>query len=300
MAEDLFRRALPNQPWEWLPAPEYARRHRVQLHWDGKSLGFHQRKKHTIVPINSCPASVPKLSESIPRLEDALACHVLPSRPQKWELATGTPPTDVFAIDEKQRVWVLEPDGWQRTEKTISHHFSDRVLTHKPGGFFQVSAKWAMEAFHKLLTQWDLRGDTLYDIYGGVGLFSVLLGDQFKNRVLVESNGDSAAHAERNLTSAKLPHQCIEADATAWMPDFLGKPGDAVLLDPPRAGLPPEIIQRLLNSNADAIVLIGCDGAAFCRDIRRLSQVWKIKNIAVIDLFPMTVHVECVGLLQKR
>jgi 23S rRNA (uracil1939-C5)-methyltransferase len=45
MAEDLFRRMLPNQPWEWLPAPEDALRHRIQLHWDGKSLGFHQRKK---------------------------------------------------------------------------------------------------------------------------------------------------------------------------------------------------------------------------------------------------------------
>jgi len=300
MVEDLFRRALPNQPWEWLPAPEDARRHRIQLHWDGKSLGFHQRKKHAIVPINSCPAAISRLSESIPRLEEALAFQVLPSRPQRWELAAGTPPIDVFAIDEKQRVWVLEPDGWQRTEKTISHHFSGCVLTHRPGGFFQVSAKWAMEAFHKLITQWDLRGDTLYDLYGGVGLFSALLGDKFNNFVLVESNSDSIAHAGQNLLRAKLQHQCIEADAAAWMPDFLGNPNDTVLLDPPRSGLPTEIIQRLMKSNAGSAVLIGCDGAAFCRDVQRLSQVWKIKNIVVIDLFPMTIHVECVGLLKRE
>jgi 23S rRNA (uracil1939-C5)-methyltransferase len=299
MTEDLFRRALPNQSWEWLPAPEYALRHRIQLHWNGEKLGFYQRKKHTIVPVNSCPAAVPGLSEAIPRLKEALACQVLPSRPQRWELATGTPPIDIFAIDEKQRIWTLEPDGWQRSEAPVTHHFSDHVLTHRPGSFFQVSSKWAVEAFHQLLTQWDIHGDTLYDLYGGVGLFSVILGDKFNDCILVESNGSAIAHARQNLTNAKLRHQCIEADAAVWMPEFLGGPNDAVLLDPPRTGLPPEIAQRLLKSNAGTIVLIGCDGAAFCRDIQRLSQTWKIKRIAAIDLFPMTSHVECVGLLQR-
>ncbi|MDR1840336.1 MAG: hypothetical protein LBQ86_00200 [Holophagales bacterium] len=300
MVEDLFHRMLPNQPWDWLSAPMSALRHRIQLHWDGKSLGFHQRKKHTLVPISSCPAAVPTISQSIPRFEEALASHVLPSRPQRWELAAGTPPTDVFAIDEKQRAWLLEPDGWQKTEKSVVHNFLDHRLTHKPGGFFQASAAWAMESFHSVLSGWNLHGDTLYDLYGGVGLFSAILGDRFKNCVLLESDGDSIFHATQNLTSAKLRHQCIQADVAEWMPDYLGEAGDVILLDPPRAGLDAQVVQKLLNSKASALILIGCDGAAFCRDIKRLSQVWKPYKITVTDLFPMTVHVECVGMLAKR
>jgi 23S rRNA (uracil1939-C5)-methyltransferase len=300
MVEDLFRRMLPNQPWKWLSAPEDALRHRIQLHWDGKNLGFHQRKRNTVVPINSCPAASPNISSAIPRLEEALACHVLPSRPQRWELTTGTPPAYVFAIDEKQRAWVLEPDGWHKSEENVIHHYSGHRLIHKPGGFFQVTAKWAMEAFCQVLSQWNIQGDTLYDLYGGVGLFSVILGANFNKCTLVESDSSSIAFAELNLTEAKLQHQCIESDVAVWMPDCLGDTGDVVLLDPPRSGLAPGIVEKLLKSQASTLILIGCDGAAFCRDINRLGQVWGLKQLAVIDLFPMTVHVECIGLLQKN
>jgi 23S rRNA (uracil1939-C5)-methyltransferase len=195
---------------------------------------------------------------------------------------------------------VLEPDGWHRTENDVEHHFYGHTLIHKPGGFFQTSARWAMEAFHSLLSQWDIHGSVLYDLYGGAGLFSVILGDNFNSCILVESNSGSIECAAQNLAKAKIQHQCIESDVAAWMPDRLGKPGDVILLDPPRSGLAPEIVEKLLKSTAKALILIGCDGAAFCRDIKRLGQAWEIKKIAVIDLFPMTVHVECIGLLQKN
>lgn|GEM_PF-241077 len=298
MVEDLFRRMLPNQSWDWMPAPEDARRHRIQLHWDGKSLGFHQRKKKTIVPVNSCPAAVPSISGAIPRLKEAMEYKVLPSRPQRWELASGTPAADVFAIDETQKMWLLEPDGWRRTEKPVIHSISDHKLTHRPGSFFQVSAQWAMKSFQEVLAKWNIKGRTLYDLFGGVGLFSIIIGERFDNCVLVESNCDSIIHARQNLTNARLSHQCIELDVEVWMSDNLGCQDDVIILDPPRAGLSAAIVQSLLKSKVGTIVLIGCDGATFCRDIQRLSQSWKIKEITVIDLFPMTTHVECVGMLQ--
>ena len=302
MVEDLFRRMLQIESWEWLSAPPYALRSRIQLHWNGEHVGFHQRKKNIVVPINACPAAESNISESIPRFEEAIAAKILPTRPQRWELATGTPQADVFAIDELQRTWLLEPDGWKKRDGKIVHHFCGHALSHRPGGFFQVSAKWAMEAFHEVLTEWDVHGSTLYDIYGGVGLFSVLLGDKFDNCVLVESDGDSVASAAQNLANANISHQCIEMDAAKWIVELqegFGSPNDVVLLDPPREGLPPEMIGPLQKSNVGAIVLVGCDGATFCRDVKRLNSDWRPKKIAAIDLFPMTPHVECVALLKR-
>jgi len=302
MVEDLFRRMLQSESWEWLPAPPDALRSRIQLHWDGKHLGFHQRKKNVVVPINACPAAAPNISESIPRFEEAIGAKILPTRPQRWELATGTPPAEIFAIDELQRTWLLEPDGWKKRDGKIFHHFSGCTIAHRPGGFFQVLAKWAMEAFHEVLTNWGVNGGTLYDIFGGVGLFSVLLGDKFNNCVLVESDGDSVADAAQNLSEANISHKCIEMDAAKWsagLQEGFGGPDDVVLLDPPREGLPPEMIDPLQKSNVGAIVLVGCDGATFCRDIKRLNPPWRPKKIAAIDLFPMTPHVECVALLER-
>ena len=301
MAADLLRRQLgEDTPWTWLPAPGSARRHRIQLHWDGTALGYFQRHSHVLVPVSACPAAADPLSDAIPRLQEALAGRALPTRPGRWELSTGTPAQTVWATDERGRTWQLEPDGWHPSTEPIRHHLGTTTLLHEPGAFFQVSPPWAAEAFGELLRSWDLKGETLYDLYGGVGLFSMLLADRFRHRVLVESGEAAVAWARRNLEAAGLPSECLVADVAAWVPEGLGAPGDVILLDPPRAGLEPALCDRLGTAGARTLVLVGCDGAAFCRDVKRLAAAWNLDQLAVLDLFPLTSHVECVALMTRR
>lgn len=303
MTADLLHRQLPEGTnWSYLPAPADARRHRIQLHWDGTSLGYHRRSSHQIVPVNGCPAAADSLSKAIPRLLEAIQAKLLPQRPQRWELATGTPEGRVVAIaeiGEKRHIWLLEPDGWHRDDSELSEAFDDFTLWHRAGGFFQVSPPWAVKAFGSVLENWDLKGGTLFDLYGGVGLFSALLGKRFQHRVLVEFDIAAVEWAKKNLDQLELPSQCIAADVGKWLPENLGGPEDLILLDPPRSGLEPEVAARLLSAKAETMVLVGCDGAAFCRDIQRMSPCWKLMELVVLDLFPLTHHVECVGLLKR-
>jgi 23S rRNA (uracil1939-C5)-methyltransferase len=301
MATDLLRRQLgEGVPWTWHPAPEMARRHRIQLHWDGTALGYFKRHSHALVPVSACPAAADPLSNAIPRLQEALAGLALPTRPGRWELATGTPADTVWATDERGRTWLLEPDGWHRSTEPIRHRLGETTLQHESGAFFQVSPPWAAEAFGSLLRGWDLKGATLFDLYGGVGLFSALLGDSFQHRVLVESGDAAVAWARRNLEAAGLPTECLVADVAAWVPEGLGTPPDVILLDPPRAGLEPALADRLATAGAGTLVLVGCDGAAFCRDVKRLEAAWHLDQLAVLDLFPLTSLVECVALMTRR
>ncbi len=299
MVEDLLRRQLPKmETWEWKPAPAEARRHRIQLHWAGRQLGFHRRRSHSIVPVSRCPAADQALSNAIPRLAEALEGGALPSRPQRWELATGTPAGEVFASLEDGRAWRLEPDGWHVSQDSVLHTHRGAVLRHRVGGFFQVCAPWAMDAFGQVLEAWDLRGITLFDLYGGVGLFSVLLRERFQRFVLVESEPNAVAWARKNLEHLGLSAECHAVDAADWMPDGLGEPGDTILLDPPRVGLAPAFSDKLKRAKAGNLVLVGCDGAAFCRDVQRLAPEWHLEHLAVLDLFPLTAHAEFVGLLR--
>jgi tRNA/tmRNA/rRNA uracil-C5-methylase (TrmA/RlmC/RlmD family) len=294
MVEDLIARQLPGAPvWRWLEAPPEACRHRIQLHWDGRSLGYHRRRSNVVVPVKACPAATPCLSAAIPRLEEALAARVLPSRPQRWELASGTPPGTVMVQDEGGRSWVLEPDGWHASTEGVFHRLGEARLGHRAGGFFQVCPPWAWRAFGEILGAWDLPGGTLYDLYGGVGFFTALLGDRFERSVLVEFDAPAVAWARRNLEGRAAT--CVEADAAAWVAEGLGEAGDLLLLDPPRTGLAEEIVPKLQAAGARDLVLVGCDGAAFCRDARRLAPAWRLTDLAVADLFPLTSHVECVG-----
>lgn len=299
MVEDLFRRQLGEVDWTWHPAPPEARRHRIQLHWNGSALGYFRRNSHALVPVSACPAAVGPLSDALPRLQDALEGGTLSGRAQRWELATGTPANEVRATDERGRSWRLEPDGWTRDEGPLAHHLATAVLQHGPGAFFQVSPPWASQAFGSLLEGWDLQGGTLYDLYGGVGLFSALLGPRFTHRVLVESGEEAVFWAGRNLAALGLPSECVVADADAWVPEGLGVSGDLILLDPPRAGLTSDLCEKLQTAGAETLVFVGCDGAAFCRDLKRLAPAWRMEALAAIDLFPLTSHVECMALLRR-
>lgn len=303
MVEDLLRRALPGAPaWDWHPAPVETFRHRVQLHWNGTELGYHARGSHQVVPVEACPAAAPVLSRAIPRLREALQEGVLPRTPARWELATGTPAGELWATDSEGQTWRLEPSGFrrERTETGIPHRLGEFTLRHGAGAFFQVCPPWAFEAFQRVLEGWDLRGATLYDLYGGVGLFSALLGPRYQRRVLVEGFAPAVDWARRNLAEAGLEAECHALDVGEWLPEALGQPRDLILLDPPRTGLAPEVAQRLLGAGADHLVLVGCDGAAFCRDLGRLAPAFDLVSLAVLDLFPGTPHVECVARLQRK
>ncbi len=306
MVEDLLHRALPEAPeWSWVPAPADARRHRIQLHWDGKLLGFHRRGSNQIVEVAACPAAADALSAAIPRFREALLGKTLPTRPQRWELSANTPATKLFATDEKGRTWILEPDGFQRSDESAEQVLDGLRLRHRPGGFFQACPAWAWTAFQELLVGWDLKGGTLFDLYGGVGLFSAMLKDRFQRFELVESDEAAVGFAKKNLSLLKLDFEAQAGDVEAWVAARLGEggaglggSGDVILLDPPREGLSPELCASLQGTKAGRLVLVGCDGAAFARDAKRLGPAWKLVKLAALDLFPLTHHVECVGLFE--
>jgi 23S rRNA (uracil1939-C5)-methyltransferase len=301
MVADLLARQLPGAPpWRWLEAPQSARRHRIQLHWNGRELGFHRRDSHTVVPVAGCPAAAEPLSRAIPRLKEALEARVLSPKSQRWELAAGTPAGEVSAVAEDGRCWRLEPDGWHPASGPVSHNFGPALLRHRAGGFFQVCPDWAWSAFGEILGAWSLPGGTLFDLYGGVGFFSALLGGRFRQRILVENDEAAVEWARANLAALGLEALCLAADVPEWVSPGLGAADDLILLDPPRTGLTPELCEKLQTAGAGSMVLVGCDGAAFCRDLGRLAPAWELKELTVADLFPLTEHVEAVALLCKQ
>jgi 23S rRNA (uracil1939-C5)-methyltransferase len=301
MVADLLSRQLPMllPTWRWLEAPEDTRRHRIQLHWDGIELGFYRRNSYLIVPIQECPAATDLISQAIPRLRDALKARILSQKPQRWELVVGTPANQIFAVADNN-IWRLEPDGWHRCVEPVQHAFGAVAINHQPGGFFQVCPIWAWSAFDSILRGWDLSGDILFDLYSGVGFFSALLGDRFKNRVLIENNELAIHWANHNMKVLKLEALCLATDVDKWIESMTVSSKDLILLDPPRSGLTRAICTKLQTVAPAALVLIGCDGAVFCRDLKLLEPFWHISDLVAIDLFPMTNHVEFIALLHKK
>jgi 23S rRNA (uracil1939-C5)-methyltransferase len=327
MAADLLRRMLPGAPeWDWLPAPPQARRSRIQLHWDGARLGYHARGTNDLVPVDACPLAADAVSRAIPALADLLAGGGLPGAPARWELATGTPPTQVAASAHGRTWWIgadsagaadprvgprqpVRPDGGEPPREDdsarLQHRLGEARLQQHPRAFFQAAPAWAWEAFGRVFDAWDLRGARLYDLYGGGGFFSVLLAPRFGRCEVVESSPLAVADAHLNLGQAAMRDaiflQADVGDGLPFQPPDWAGPGETILLDPPRAGLPEAVSAWLSRCQAGNIVLVGCDGAAFCRDVKRIlaGAQWRLARLAVVDLFPNTPEVECVGLLER-
>jgi 23S rRNA (uracil1939-C5)-methyltransferase len=78
-----------------------------------------------------------------------------------------------------------------------------------------------------------------------------------------------------------------------------GKP-DVIITDPPRAGMHPDVVQRLLEIEAPKIVYVSCNAATQARDIAILKEKYELKKIRPVDMFPHTQHVENVVLLTLK
>ena len=84
--------------------------------------------------------------------------------------------------------------------------------------------------------------------------------------------------------------------------DFINEYGkaDVVITDPPRDGMHKDVVQQLLKLSADRIVYVSCNSATQARDLQILDELYEVKRVQPVDMFPQTHHVENVVLLEKR
>ncbi|MHB1088598.1 MAG: class I SAM-dependent RNA methyltransferase [Acidimicrobiales bacterium] len=143
-------------------------------------------------------------------------------------------------------------------------------------------------------------GDHVVDLFSGVGLFAVPLAKVVGPRgrvTAVESSPYAVRDARQNsdgLRHMKVREWTVSPRA---INDAVGQ-GDLVVLDPPRSGLARGVAEALLRRAPRRVVYVSCDPATFARDLKTLqSGGYSLQQLKVFDLFPMTEHVELVGLL---
>ena len=143
----------------------------------------------------------------------------------------------------------------------------------------------------------DVRGETAIDLYCGVGLFTLPLARRFDKVIGVESNRTSAEFARRNLENTQLSNaRVINARVDDWLQGY-SRPltVDFLLLDPPRTGVEPSVIDGILALRPKQISYVSCDPATLARDLRPLLAAgYYLESVAAFDMFPQTHHVETV------
>ncbi len=164
--------------------------------------------------------------------------------------------------------------------------------------FFQVNNFIANNIF--ILLNSYLKGDTLLDLYCGVGTLGLSLKDNFNEIYGIEINKNAIKDAIENATLNEANNTHYYAGDTYKILKTIKKKFDTVIVDPPRSGLNKATIGLIKDLKPKTIAYVSCDPITLARDLKTLSDKYEVIKLNALDMFPNTYHVESVTVLERR
>ncbi|HEX4310233.1 MAG TPA: 23S rRNA (uracil(1939)-C(5))-methyltransferase RlmD [Acidobacteriaceae bacterium] len=304
-------------------------RNRIRLHIQENpfALCYKVRKSHANLPIATCPIAAPALQRAIEILNREGASLGLAPFVTELELFTspGESPlllslwTNQPAAAAKPCFDKVSPQLRQilpevhgiglfaternRTTNRLLARSGEEFLTYPStahryrvglGSFFQVN-RFLIDPLVRLVTDGE-QGSIAWDLYAGVGLFSLPLAAQFAEVTAVESSPSAVRDLRENLRGTQ--HRIVAADTAAFLHQAVQHRypvPDLVVLDPPRAGLDKEVTAALGKIRPRKITYVSCDPSTLSRDLAALVESgYRLRNMHLLDLFPQTYHLESV------
>lgn len=292
------------------------------------ALGFYQEGTHNLEPVESCPAAVRPL-QKLPRALSGALRYVLGNeicgmfrvgvrgslRTKDVEVALWTTPgsfpravaakTLASSCKPTSIVRVMAEEGAARKVKKVEalagkgcweEQLGDHRFLVSAPSFFQVNTAQAEKLVDLVLEGLEVRPESyVADLYAGGGTFSIPLAAAGADVVAVEAAGSSVRDLRRNADKAGVTVEVVGGDTARELPD-LGQL-DALVVDPPRAGLAPGVVESIAAACPDRVAYVSCDPFTWARDVALLEKSgYRLVSATPVDLFPQTYHVETVSI----
>lgn len=290
-------------------------RTRLRLAVDGDGhAGFHRYRSSEVLTNLACPQPVPGMYEGLaertwrPGAELQVAVdadgvrHVVEIEPAPVSRTGRRSPGRRGATARRAATARSRREHPVIGDGRVVQRVGDREWELSATGFWQAH-RGAADRYAQVVSDWAglVAGDIAWDLYGGVGVFASALAAQVGERgtvVSVESARGAVEDGRRAL--ADLPQVRLEAARVEAVVSQLPGPVATVVLDPPRSGAGRAVIEAVAAAGPRRIVHIGCDPAAFARDVGLyLGQGYRLEDVRAFDAFPLTHHMECIGLLVR-
>jgi tRNA/tmRNA/rRNA uracil-C5-methylase (TrmA/RlmC/RlmD family) len=293
---DVTVEELPGGPLRWRSRARFA------VDRSG-AAGLRRHRSHDVVVLDDCPITVESGARAVlgQRWPGAGAVDVSVDSTG----AVTTTRLDRRGHPTSSRVVRPGGDVPEEPSTRAERHAGGRDWEVEGTGFWQVHPAAADALVAAVAGFAEVRsGETVLDLYAGVGLFGgalAPLAGADGRVVCVESDEAACAAADANLgdlPQAEVWQGEIDVDGLGELLAELGSGPDVVVLDPPRAGAGPAVSRLLAATGARAVVYVACDPAALARDVAAFAGAgYRLAAVRGFDAFPMTAHVECVALL---
>lgn len=336
LAESLTRAGIRDLPAiTQLSGAPLTYRNRVRLQVQSRpefAIGYRQAKSHRMIAIDYCPIAVPLLEQSIAAIQALGLQSAVPANTTEIELFTNHDESEllltlwssrssgvdrnsfaelflklqkisqltgaIVLLAEKQQSSGARP-LLQWGKQALRYRAAGRDYTVGLGSFFQINSS-LLDAFMAAVVDRE-SGELAWDLYAGVGLFSLALDVRFQRVLAVESSPSSSKDLRANLRGTNG----VAIKSTTL--EFLEKASrekkaapDLVVLDPPRAGAGVEVCRLLAVCGPPRIVYVSCDPATLGRDLAALIQSgYRLQRLQLVDMFPQTSHLETIATLDR-
>lgn len=171
-----------------------------------------------------------------------------------------------------------------------------------PFSFFQTNT-WGAEKLYSIVREFvgDEKKDIVFDLYSGTGTIAQIVSPIAKEVIGIEIVEEAVVKARENMKLNNLDNIEFIADDVLKAVDNVNKKPDLIILDPPRSGIHPKAIQKIIDFDPNRFVYVSCNPVTLVKDLKIFEERgYKIVKLKIMDMFPRTPHVECVTLIQKK
>ncbi|MBQ8548869.1 MAG: class I SAM-dependent RNA methyltransferase [Lachnospiraceae bacterium] len=185
-------------------------------------------------------------------------------------------------------------------------HFYEELLGLKfritPFSFFQTNSLGA-EVLYSTAREFigEVDGKLVFDLYSGTGTIAQMVASVARKVIGVEIIEEAVEAAKENAAGNGLSNCEFIAGDVLKMLDTIEERPDMIILDPPRDGINPKALDKIINYGVDHLVYISCKPTSLQRDLVTLQERgYRVVKVCPVDEFPMTAHTETCVLLTKR
>lgn len=192
-----------------------------------------------------------------------------------------------------------------RGKDTIYEEMEGLRFRIGPKSFFQTNSLQAYNLYKVAREFAGLTGkETVYDLYTGTGTIAQFVSSRASKVIGIEYVREAVEDAAANCRANGISNcEFFAGDMKDILTgEFLKEHSrpDVIILDPPRAGIHPDVAKTILEAAPERIVYVSCNPASQARDIALLSERYSIGRVRPVDMFPQTHHVENVVLLNRK
>ena len=272
-----------------------------------KKLGLYKEDTHDIIYINDCKL----ISDQMNSYIDVINKMDLTGVYEVVIRESNNADMIIFKCNEDVKLDVEGIEAnvvryYDRKYKTLkgNDYIIDKVgdLKYKisPSSFFQVNRDQVKKLYDLVLENLNLnKNDKVLDLYCGTGTIGLYVARYCSDVFGIEINEDAIKDANYNKKINDIDNIFFTAGDSKIIKDISYKP-NKIIVDPPRAGLDPKVIDEIININPETLIYVSCDPITLARDLNIFKNNYTVEKIIPVDMFPRTYHIESLLVLEKK